>query len=266
MVKTLKNTGKLLLLVAILGTIACGCKKNGYPNITEQGVGPFVLGSSIRNIPQKGEFYDTIIYKPLYEIGFVGGDNKWEWDEQEMAKNKKDVDDGFYYIVSTHFDCYVVQGIDTLMCVAANTEGNITCIKVLSEKIQFESGIHVGLTSDEMFSKYNALYICGNSMGGTDGGWTMMYFEVSGVSDKVSLVPKGRNKIKFGDEDGTINPDGYGMPIHGTETKYKGYEYYFMPQEDVKEDYLAYIWIGVAPNSWEQSWMDEAFNKYKYID
>lgn len=260
----MKSTLKIASILLTMGIlmVSCGTKGGKMPLITDRGVGPFVLGSSIRDIPQKGEFYDTIIYNPLYEIGFIGGDDKWEWDEQEMKKNKKDVEDGVYYIVSTHFDCYVVQGTDTLMCVAANTEGNITCIKVLSEKIQFESGIHVGLTSDEMFSKYNALYICGNSMAGTDGGWTMMYFEVPGIGDNISLVPKGRNKIKFGDEDGTEDRHGYGMPIHGTETKYKGYEYYNMPLDDVKEDYLAYIWIGEVPYSWEQSWMNAVFSSF----
>ena len=41
------------------------------PNITEQGVEPFLLGASMYNIPVKGSFYDTLLLEKRYQVAHV---------------------------------------------------------------------------------------------------------------------------------------------------------------------------------------------------
>lgn len=155
----MKNTLKfasILLTIGIL-MVSCGTKGGKMPLITESGVGPFVLGESIMNIPPHGEFYDTIVLNKKY--GVTMGDHYVEIDENE-------IEDYYRTMGSDYFDpdevigtATVVSGNDTILVATYNESGKIHTIDVYSSKLKLENGIHTGLTSEEMFSKHKAQFL-----------------------------------------------------------------------------------------------------------
>ena len=159
-----------------------------FPNITENGIGPFVLGESLKNIPSKGTFYDKCIWSKVYDV--LEGDIVSTYNEQEykdLCRENK------YYEsadADIHMNGYVVSGKDTIIEVNCNESDMITNIRVKSSKLSLENGIHVGLTSKELDSKYNAVYI-------TEGDyWGDQIYYITGLSRNITLYAEGDDWIR----------------------------------------------------------------------
>ncbi|MBO4588937.1 MAG: hypothetical protein J5711_08610 [Bacteroidales bacterium] len=247
----------VVLLLAELAVASCGTKKEtkteeahvNYPNITENGVGQFVLGASIRDISYKGDYYDTIVFKIMYSVSGTMDGQDYEWTEQQLAEYGGE-EDG-WTIENTHANCFIVSGIDTLMIVTADNEWRITKIKIMSNKFQFENGLHIGMSSGELFSKYNAKFITTQNdsyLGGCDT--IEMGYEIPSMANTVSLIAAKNNHISFECDNNTD------YPMFPCNSEYRDGKYY-MPLEDVKDDFLAYIVImkkgytRLYPERWE---------------
>jgi hypothetical protein len=169
-----------------------------YPNITEKGVGPFMLGESLKNIPSKGIFYDKCIWSKMYDV--MEGDIISTYNEQEY----KDLcrQDEFYESLDAdiHMNGYVVSGKDTIIEVNCNESDVITNVQIKSSNLSLENGIHVGLTSKELESKYNAIYI-------TEGDyWGDQIYYITGLSRNITLYAEGDEWI-CDSFNGGISPD-----------------------------------------------------------
>lgn len=245
----MKSTFKLLATVLFSGLVMISCNSTPKeesseeitcPNITAQGVDPFLLGASMKSIPFNGGYYDTIIYKLRYSVkGVMDGEN-WEWDEEQMKEYKNSSYYGDFTIEDSHADCYIVSCGDTLMIVKCNSDGQILTVKILSDKLQFENGIHIGLSSSEMYSNHNAKFITtidNSVLGGEDT--VEMGYVIPNLQNTVSLIAAKRNNITFGDSEEM--PDYPMFPVHGEKTNISGV--YAMPLDDVKDDYLKNIVI-----------------------
>lgn len=260
-VQTKRKTKKVwaisgIFFVAILLVLVCvwmfkGSSINSlmttnYPPITEKGIEPFVLGASMKDIPYKGDYYDTIVFKTMYLVAGVSDGEVYEWDDQQWEEYKKSDEHynegGWAYneIISTHINCSVVSASDTLMLVLCDSDLKIIGIKIISDRLQFENGIRVGLSSTELFSKYNAEYACETDTRcmGNMAPPTMGYI-TPGISNTVGLIAAKKNNITF-DVREKYEDNLPIYPVHGT-MKHDGI--WVMPWEDVKNDYLAYIII-----------------------
>lgn len=155
--------------------------ENVLPTITGQGAEPFILGQSIMNIPPKGKFYDTILLSKHY--GVIEGDHYLVIDENE-------IDDYYKTMGSDYFDpdafmgtAVVISDGDTLMVVSFNESGTIDNIEIISSILSLDNGIHVGLASTEMFSKYNADFLTTDCFSGE----SFQIYHIPGQSENITL-------------------------------------------------------------------------------
>ena len=133
-----------------------------YPNITERGVEPFLLGSSMIDIPAKGAFYDTILLEKKFNAFEEDGEIHYNGlNEKELQEVKKEMGD--MLIVESYGYAYVMKDIDTLMKIEYDRNGVIKTIEVLSSQIKMQNGVCVGLSSAEMFDTHKALFITPSS-------------------------------------------------------------------------------------------------------
>lgn len=133
-----------------------------YPDITTQGVKPFFVGSSMYDIPAKGDFYDTILLEKKYNAFEECGEMHYDGlNEKELLKIKQEWGDIF--IVKSYGYAFVIKDNDTLIRMDFDENAVIHSIEVFSEQIKMQNGVHVGLSASEMFEKYNALFITPSS-------------------------------------------------------------------------------------------------------
>lgn len=134
-----------------------------YPDITAQGVKPFFVGSSMYDIPAKGDFYDTILLEKRYnafeECGELHSNGMTEKELLEFKKNWE----GVTLIVESYGYAFVMKDNDTLIKMDFDENAVIHSIEVFSEQIKIQNGVRVGLSASEMFEKYNALFITPSS-------------------------------------------------------------------------------------------------------
>lgn len=129
-----------------------------YPNITVQGIEPFLMGSSMFDISTKGSYYDTIILEKRYSAWIDGGfDFHSDMNEEELRQYKKEYNQqGITPIIESYGCALVIKNGDTLMKVFYDDKALVHTIEVYSTHIQMENGIHVGMSSQEMYEKHNA--------------------------------------------------------------------------------------------------------------
>lgn len=133
-----------------------------YPDITAQGVKPFFVGSSMYDIPVKGDFYDTILLEKKYNAFEECGEIHYNGlNEKELLEIKKEWGDIF--IVKSYGYAFVIKDNDTLIKMDFDENAVIHSIEVFSEQIKMQNGVHVGLSATEMFEKHNALFITPSS-------------------------------------------------------------------------------------------------------
>lgn len=252
----MKNMYKLSVIILFAGLImtSCGTKSSNkepivLPNISDKGVEPFLLGTNMRTIPQKGNYYDTILYTFKYHVKGSLDTEHFEWDEHQMEEYRASIKSGEtfyndisideYSIESAQSLGYVMLGSDTLMVVTCNSDWNIECIKIVSDKFCFENGVHVGLSSEEMNKKYNAEYICeGYSILCRDTTTVDMGYYISTMSSNINLFAAGNNRVRFEEDE-----SGYNMiPVHGKDLK-GNLDLFLIPLDDVRNDFLKYIVI-----------------------
>ena len=154
--------------------------ENVIPTITGNGVEPFVLGQSIMNIPPKGKFYDTILLSKRY--GVVMGDHYLEIEEDEIEDYYKTMGSD-YFEPDIIGKATVLDKGETLMVVSYDKSGTINYLEIFTGKLQLDNGIHVGLSSVEMFSKYNADFLTTDCFAGES--WQA--FHVPGQSKNITL-------------------------------------------------------------------------------
>lgn len=161
-----------------------------YPNITAQGVEPFLLGSSMYDIPGKGSFYDTILLEKRYNAFEECGEIHFnDLSEEELLKIKKEWGD--ILLVESYGNAYVMKDNDALIKIVYDDHKGILSIEVLSEQIDMQNGIHVGLSATEMMGNYNAQFIAVspyNSELGENGKGDDMEFVIPGMSRNISIM------------------------------------------------------------------------------
>lgn len=129
-----------------------------YPNITAQGVEPFLMGSSMFGIPCKGNYYDTILLIKRYNAYEVCGEyHANDLSEEELLKFKKESGD-IPLIVESYGYAIVIKDNDTLMKVIYDEKALIKKITVFSNHFQMQNGIQVGMSLKELYEKYSAKY------------------------------------------------------------------------------------------------------------
>lgn len=150
------------------------------PIITENGVEPFVLGQSVNNIQSKGTFYDNFVWTKTYNI-FIG-DHFMELNEKEYKDYKKDFGDDLEFL-GVSSKAFVVSEKDTVLIAWCNESGIIETLEIKSPKLSLENGVHVGLSSEELFSKYHAVFLT------TDGfpSGCMQAYHIPGLSKNITL-------------------------------------------------------------------------------
>ena len=174
------------------------------PSITNNGVEPFVLGRSFMDIPPKGEYYDTITLDRKY--GVVMGDHYVEITES-------DIEDYYKTMGSDYFEPDAIIGIatvfsakDTLMVVTYDETGIIDKIDVYSDKLKLDNGIHIGMSSEELFSQYNAMFLTTDGFAGEC--WQAYY--VSGTPPNITLYAHRNDEERgkwYGEVVGSVDPD-----------------------------------------------------------
>lgn len=166
-------------------------KSASLPTITESGVEPFVLGQSILNIPHKGQFYDTITHNKFY--GVVMGDHYLEIEESEIQDYYRTMGSDYYEPDVVKGTATILQGGDTLMVVSYDKTGTINEIEVLSSLFQLNNGIRIGLSSDEMASKYNADFLTTDDFAGES--WQS--YNVRGLSKNITLLTQKNHEGNY---------------------------------------------------------------------
>ena len=205
-----------------------------FPPITEKGVAPFFLDGSFLNIPPRGEYYDNIVLNRYYEV--VEGDHVINITEDELDEYYGDFG-SFSDVLEFHGTGVVMQGVDTVLIVTYNKEGVISIVEVFSEKLQLENGIHVGLSSEMMASKYDARFLTTDCFAGDP----RMCYYVKGLHNNITLLTAENNHIF--EDIGGLEPN-CGEKIY----EYDYTPVYQIPMYRVKEDYLASIVI--MKNGW----------------
>lgn len=164
-------------------------ESSAFPIITEQGVDPFVLGSSMYDIPAKGDFYDTILLEKKYNAymdGLTCGNNM---SEEEMQELKKEYNWTTLEIEAFGF-AFVIKDNDTLIKIDYDENAKIQSIEVFSEQIKMQNGVHVGLSATEMLENHNALFITPSSYNselGENGLGDDATFELPNQSVSISI-------------------------------------------------------------------------------
>ena len=138
-----------------------------YPAITTKGVEPFIVGSSMLDIPAKGSFYDTIILIKYYD-----------WCEKCGEMSGKQCTETEYKAIYNDFNgdilvekCYgvamIIKDRDTIMTIDYDENAKITAVTVLSDMFQMENGIHVGMGASDLLKDFDARFVTQND--GVDG-------------------------------------------------------------------------------------------------
>lgn len=162
----------LINMLFITSVVLISCNNSGqnsteeeasvFPIITEQGVEPFVLGSSMYDIPAKGVFYDTLLLEKKYNAYMEGLTCGINLSEEELKKLKKEYSWTTLEVVACGF-AYVIKDNDTLIKLDYDEHAIIKSIEVLSKQIKMQNGVCVGLSATEMLEKHNALFITPSS-------------------------------------------------------------------------------------------------------
>ena len=137
------KTSNLITCVLLFSMTISSCKtwaKNGdypqngkeqtttFPSVTENGVEPFLLGQSVKNIPSKGLFYDGFVWTKTYNI-FIG-DHYMELDEEEYRDYEKRFGKDEYEFLGVSSNAVVVLENDTLLIVQCNESGIIESLEI----------------------------------------------------------------------------------------------------------------------------------------
>lgn len=199
-----------------------------YPDITAQGVEPFLLGSSMFDIPVKGSFYDTLLFEKHYSA-FAYSTSYDDLSEKEVKEFKEMWGDEFEVLECVSV-ANVVKDNDTLMTINCNEKGTITSIEVLSNKIQLVNGVHVGLSATEMFNTYKACYIS-PGLGSLDN---------FGVGKQQFYIPDLPKEIYIM---ASISKEPAALESKGSEVNIKDRLYFSIPLEEVKNDSVRSIII-----------------------
>ena len=199
-----------------------------YPNITERGVEPFLLGTSMFNIPAKGAFYDTILLEKLYSA-FAYSKLFEDMTESQLQDLKKEWGDEVEVLGSVGI-AKVIKESDTIMIIHISDDGVIKNIEVLSNKFQLVNGVHVGLSSTEMFNTYKACYIS-PGLGSFDHfGIGKQQFHYTDLPHDIYIMASASKH------------PGY-LESKGTEVTVKDVFYFSIPFEEVKNDSVRSIII-----------------------
>ena len=230
----------LLLLIIVISLLLIGgivflCLRGesgssvtNTPNITEQGVEPFLLESSMFDIPVKGSYYDTILLEKHYSA-YAYSTSYDDLTENQVQEYKKEWGDNFEVLKCVGV-ATVIKGRDTLMTINYTEKGLITSIEVLSNRFQLENGVHVGLSASEMFNTYKASYIS-PGLGSLDNfGWGKQQFYYSDMPKDIYIMASSSKHP--GD-----------MESKGSEVTVKDRFYYSIPFEEVKNDSVRSIII-----------------------
>lgn len=139
------------------------------------------MGQSVKNIPSKGLFYDGFVWTKTYNI-FIG-DHYMELDEEEYRDYEKRFGEDEYEFLGVSNNAVVVLENDTLLIVQCNESGIIESLEIRSDKLSLKNGVHVGLSSEELFSKYHASFLT------TDGfsGESWQAYHIPGLSKNITL-------------------------------------------------------------------------------
>lgn len=206
------------------------------PNITEQGVGPFLLGSSMLDIPVKGSFYDTMLLEKRFSAFAYSTtyDDLTENQLQDLKEGKGMAwRDNDFEVLGCVGVAKVIKGSDTLMTINYTEEGEITSIEILSNRIQLANGVHVGLTATEMFNTYSACYIS-PGLGSEDGfGYGKQQFYFPNLPKDIYIMASiSKAPIDIMELEST-----------GSDITVKDRSYYSIPLEEVKKDSVRSIII-----------------------
>lgn len=232
--------GSLLLIGGII--FLCFSKKSAnsaskqeivIPNITEQGVEPFLLGTSMFDIPVKGSFYDTLLLEKRYSA-FAYSKTFNDLSESELQDLKEGKGwawkDEYFEVLGCVGVAKVVKDRDTIMTINYTEEGVITSIEVLTNIIQLENGVHVGLTATEMFNTYKSCYIS-PGLGSADGfGRGKQQFYFPDLPKDIYIMA-------------SISKEPWDLESNGSEVTVKDRFYFSIPLEDVKNDSVRSIII-----------------------
>ena len=215
--KTRKGFGIAMLFVIIVIAESCGLQENKtldsirtidtisvIPTITENGVEPFLLDQSILNIPPKGKFYDTILLNKYY--GVTMGDHYVEIEESEIEEYYRNFGSDYFEPESIIGTATVLSEGDTLMVVTYDELGVINKIEVYSSKLKISNGICIGLSSSELFSKYQAVFLTTDGFAGES--WQAYY--VPGLTENITLYAYRNNMERcewYWEVIGTQEPD-----------------------------------------------------------
>lgn len=142
-----------------------------FPTVKENGVEPFILGQCVDRVPSKGSFYDSFVYEKTYNI--IIGDHYMELGEKEYKDYEREFGKDEYEFLGVSSKAVVVSEKDTLLIAWCNESGIIESLEIRSDKLSLENGVHVGLSSEELFSKYNASFL--TTDGSPSGCWQAYY-------------------------------------------------------------------------------------------
>jgi len=201
-----------------------------YPVITEKGVEPFFLDASFLNISPQGDYYDNIILNRFYSV--IMGDHVIDISDSELNDYYDDFGSDSE-VLGFYGTGIVVLGNDTLLIATYDEDGIIYEVEIYSEKLRFENGIQVGLSSEIMASKYNASFLTTDYFAGE--AW--MCYCVNGLPKNIILW--ATNCDVFDSFDGPA-----GFPTSGEVIKdYDCFFKYKVPMDKVKDGRVASICI-----------------------
>ena len=168
-----------------------------FPTITERGVEPFFIKSSLLDIPSKGTFYDTIFLQKLYdwseESGEIHGIGTTESEYQQACAEFKDNN---IQLIRCYGDAKVVKGGDTIMIIDYDEKATITKITVLSDKFQMGNGLHVGIGASKLLNDYNANFVTQNEW--FDGGSSLsnnIIVDIPSLPKNIIVITECNSKI-----------------------------------------------------------------------
>ena len=185
----MKKTLLLLALLPLAAFVSCNNSNTNttqeevcvFPNITEKGVEPFLIGSSLFDIPLKGAYYDTITLEK--QIAIPMDEGLWIITEEEYDEMMKKYPNNELSDVKVTMYANVKKNANTLLYLKCGKDANIEGITVLSDNFKTDNGLHVGITTEELISNYNAKTECTYQHYGTG---TILY-----------NIPNFTNYIKF---------------------------------------------------------------------
>ena len=210
----------LLLFIAVTLLASCGTGNNGkeeqevaYPEITENGVEPFLIGESFLDIQPQGTYYDTIVVEKRYRgsAGEAVYDNVPESELQSIY----DLWGKDWCDLTSYGLAKIIKDEDTLMLVKFDDNGRIFTIEVLSDRIQLPNGVHVGLTAAEMFHKYNARFISPAPL--QTEMFDEMQFDIPDLPKDIYLMAYPEDRFEIGKKGTELVAPLYTIPLEAVE-------------------------------------------------